>query len=176
MKRSLIAAALLAVAFVPVAARAQSLDAGIKLFEAKKYAEAKAVFAPVAGQNAEAAYYMGRIAAAENDDKAADWFEKATKLNPNSSIYFDWYGRALGDQAVHASKFKLPFLAPKVKNAFERAVALDPNNLDAREYLIQYYLQAPGFVGGSKQKAREMAAEIKKRNAYRGGFAFRQHL
>jgi tetratricopeptide (TPR) repeat protein len=164
------AIALLAIALVPLSVRAQSLDAAIKLFEAKKYADAKAVFAPVAGQNAEAAYYMGRIAAEENDDKAADWFEKATKMNPNSSVYFDWYGRALGDRAVHASKFKLPFLAPKVKGAFERAVALDPNNLDAREDLIQYYVQAPGFVGGSKQKAREMAMEIKRRNPYRGGY------
>lgn len=170
MNRSLVVAALLATALFPAAMQAQSLDAGIKLFEAKKYAEAKAVFAPAAGQSAEAAYYMGRIAAAQNDDKAADWFEKATRMNPNSSVYFDWYGRALGEQAVRVSKFKLPFLAPKVKGAFERAVALDPNNLAAREDLIQYYLQAPGIVGGSKQKAREMAAEIKKRNAYRGGF------
>jgi tetratricopeptide (TPR) repeat protein len=165
---------LLIAAVVTVAApqaRGQSLDAGIKLFEAKKYAEAKAFFAPIAGQSAEAAYYMGRIAVSENDDdKATDWFEKATKLNPNSSVYFDWYGRALGNQAVTASKFKLPFLAPKVKHAFEKAVALDPNNLDAREDLIQYYVQAPGIVGGNKQKAREMATDIKRINPYRGGY------
>lgn len=170
MNRLLILSVALAAIIAP-SARGQSLDAGIKLFEAKRYAEAKAVFAPVAGKSAEAAYYMGRIAVSENDtDKATEWFEKATKLNPNSSVYVDWYGRALGDQAVTASKFKLPFLAPKIKHAFEKAVALDPNNLDAREDLIQYYLQAPGFVGGSKQKAREMATEIKRINPYRGGY------
>jgi tetratricopeptide (TPR) repeat protein len=36
---------------------------------------------------------------------------------------------------------------------------------------MAYYTQAPGFLGGSKDKAREMAAEIKKRNAYRGSIA-----
>jgi tetratricopeptide (TPR) repeat protein len=170
MNRSFFAAAIAALVLAPMVANAQSLEAGVRLFDAKKYAEAKAVFAPAAGQNAEAAYYMGRIAVAESDDKAVDWFDKATKMNPNSSLYFDWYGRALGDQAVHGSKWKLPFLAPKVKNAFERAVALDPNNLDAREDLMQYYIQAPGIVGGSREKARVTAIEIRKRNPYRGGF------
>lgn len=170
MKRSIFTAGLLAAALLPTGVRAQSLDAGVKLFEAKKFAEAKAVFSPVAAQNAEAAYYMGRIAVSENNDKAADWFEKAVKMSPNNSVYWDWLGRAYGDQAATASKFRLPFLAPKVKGAFERAVALDPNNIDAREDVIQYYLRAPGFLGGSKQKAREVAIEIKRRNAYRGGF------
>lgn len=171
MKRSLVVAAVLALLVVP-SAHAQSLDVGIKLFDAKKFAEAKAVFAPLAERNAEAAYYMGRIAISENSDQAGDWLEKATKLNPNSSVYFDRYGRALGEQAQHMSKFKLPFFAPKVKAAFERAVALDPNNIEAREDVMQYYLIAPGVVGGSKQKARETAAEIRKRNAYRGGIDF----
>ena len=169
MKKSLIGAALCAIIIFPAVSRAQSLDAGIKLFEAKKFAEARAFFAPYADRNAEAAYYMGRVAVSMNeDDQAAGWFEKATKLNPNSSVYFDWYGRALGNQAVHMSKLKLPFFAPKVKAAFEKAVALDPNNIDAREDVMQYYVQAPGFVGGSRQKARETALEIKRRNAYRG--------
>lgn len=169
MNRSTIVAVATAALF-PMGARSQSPDSGVKLFETKKFTEAKAVFAPAAAQNAEAAYYMGRIAFSENDDKATQWFEKAVKLNPNSSTYWDWLGRAYGNQAATVSKFRLPFLAPKVKGAFERAVALDPNNIDAREDVIQYYLRAPGFLGGSKQKARETAIEIKRRNAYRGGF------
>jgi tetratricopeptide (TPR) repeat protein len=171
VKRSFLAIGLFAALSSATAARAQSLDAGVKLYEAKRYPEARAFFAPYADKNAEAAYYMGRVAVSMNeDDQAAGWFEKATKLNPTSSVYFDWYGRALGNQAVHMSKFKLPFFAPKVKAAFEKAVALDPNNLDAREDVMQYYIQAPSFVGGSRQKARETALEIKRRNAYRGGF------
>src|SRR5262249_24461817 len=47
-------------------------------------------------------------------------------------------------------------------------IALDPDNLDARSDLIQYYVQAPGLLGGSKQKAFEQAEEIRRRNALRG--------
>jgi tetratricopeptide (TPR) repeat protein len=125
-------------------------------------------FSPYAEKNPEAAYYMGRIIGAQNQDNAAEWFEKAMKMNPNSSVYVEWYGRALGDEASRASKFKLPFLARRVKAAFEKAVALDPNNIDAREDLMQYYVVAPGMLGGSRQKAREIALEVRRRNAYRG--------
>jgi tetratricopeptide (TPR) repeat protein len=53
-------------------------------------------------------------------------------------------------------------LAPKMKNAWENAIRLDSKNLDARSSLIQYYLQAPGFMGGSVEKAIEVANQIKK--------------
>ncbi|MBA3646868.1 MAG: hypothetical protein H0W63_11935, partial [Gemmatimonadaceae bacterium] len=129
MKRSLYLAVLLIAALAPAAARAQALDAGVQLFKAKKYAEAMTYFSQYAEKNPEAAYYMGRIAGAQNQDSAVEWFEKAMKMNPNSSVYMDWYGRGLADQASRASKFKLPFLAPKIKGAFEKAVALDPNNI-----------------------------------------------
>jgi len=104
-------------------------------------------------------------------DKAADWFEAAVKLNPKSAVYHDWLARAYGTQAQHASKFRLPFLARKTKNVLETALALDPDNLEVRDDLITYYTQAPGFLGGSKEKALEMALEIRKRNAYRGSLA-----
>jgi tetratricopeptide (TPR) repeat protein len=92
-------------------------------------------------------------------------------MNPRNAVYYDWLGRAYGRQAQHANKFRLPFLARKTRNAWETALALDPNNLDVRDDLIAYYSVAPGFLGGSKDKAREMAAEIKKRNVYRGGLS-----
>lgn len=49
-----------------------------------------------------------------------------------------------------------------MKSAWEKAVQLDPKTVDARESLIQYYLQAPAIAGGSVDKAIEMATEIKK--------------
>jgi tetratricopeptide (TPR) repeat protein len=164
--------ALPVLALLAVPLQGQSVEQGIQLFNARKYAEARAALLPYGQTDASAAFYLGRIELDNNDpDKAADWFEGAVKLNPKSAVYHNWLARAYGTQAQHANKFRLPFLARKTKNVLETALALDPDNLDVRDDLITYYTQAPGFLGGSKEKAREVALEIKKRNAYRGSMA-----
>ncbi|HCZ37830.1 MAG TPA: hypothetical protein DHV26_18060, partial [Cytophagales bacterium] len=68
----------------------------------------------------------------------------------------------LGTLASDANIFRQATLGPKMKSAWEKAVQLDPKTVDARESLIQYYLQAPAIAGGSVDKAIEMANEIKK--------------
>jgi tetratricopeptide (TPR) repeat protein len=157
---------------LPALLRAQSVEQGIKLFEARKYPDARAALLPHGEGDARAAYYLGRIEMGSDDaGKAAEWFERAVKLNPKSAVYYDWLGRAYGTQARSASIFRLPGLARKTRNALETALALDPDNLDVRDDLLVFYGQAPGFVGGSKEKAREMLLEIKKRNPYRGSIA-----
>ena len=122
-------------------------------------------------EQAQKFFLQGKAALEKNDaPKAVDLLEEAVELNPRSSEYYDWLGKAYGTQAQKAGKLKQPFLAKKTKDAWEKAIVLDPNNLEAREDIIQYYLQAPGFLGGSKEKARDAAFEVKKRNAYRGAF------
>jgi tetratricopeptide (TPR) repeat protein len=167
-----VAWALFALPLVAVPLRGQSVEQGIQLFKASKFAEAREALLPYGERDANAAYYLGRIELEGNDaDKAAEWFERATRMSPKNSVYFDWLGRAYGTQAQHANRFKLPFLARKTKNAWETALALDPDNLDVRDDLIIYYTRVPGILGGNKEKAREMALEIKKRNPYRGSIA-----
>jgi hypothetical protein len=56
----------------------------------------------------------------------------------------------------------------KGRAALKRAIALDPDNLDARGTLMQFLLQAPGLVGGSRDGAREQAREIERRDRVRG--------
>jgi tetratricopeptide (TPR) repeat protein len=63
-----------------------------------------------------------------------------------------------------------PFLARRTKAAVDKAIALDANNIDAREMRWQFYTMAPGFMGGGDDKARAEAAEILRRNRYRGQF------
>jgi len=145
---------------------------GVRLFEAGKYREAKTVFEPAFKANtrdAAAAFYLGRIAMEERkNDRAADYFEAATKLDPKNSNYYLWLGRAYGREAQQANVLRQPGLAKRARSAWERAIELDTENLDARSDLIQYYVQAPGFMGGSMTKALEQAEEIRKRNALRG--------
>ena len=170
---SRVAAVIAAALLVPNVLAGQNSDtSGVRLFEAGKYKEAKTVFEPAFKANtrdAAAAFYLGRIAMEERKtDRAADYFEAATKLDPKNSHYFLWLGRAYGREAQQASVLRQPGLAKRTRAAWERAIELDPENLDARSDLIQYYVQAPGFMGGSTAKALEQAEEIRKRNALRG--------
>lgn len=170
---SRVAALVAAVVLVPNVLTGQNGDSsGVRLFDAGKYKEAKTVFEPAFKSNARdaaAAFYLGRIAMEERkNDRAADYFETATKLDPKNATYFLWLGRAYGREAQNANVLRQPGLAKKTKGAWERAIAIDPDNLDARADLIQYYMQAPGLLGGSTAKALEQADEIRKRNALRG--------
>ena len=150
-------------------------SAGVSLFEARRFDDAKREFSARIQRNPndrEAMYYLGRVAAAQNaTDESVKWFEKAVEADPQNADYHFWLGNAYGDAAQHASKFRQPFLARKVKAEFERAVQLDPKQLDGRLGLIEFYVQAPGFMGGSIPKAKEQATEILKLNRMRGGFA-----
>jgi tetratricopeptide (TPR) repeat protein len=164
--------ALFALSLLAVPLRGQSVEHGIRLFNDSKFGEARVALLPFGERDASAAYYLGRIELEGSDaDKAVEWFERAVRMSPKSSLYYDWLGRAYGTQAQHANRFRQPFLARKTKNAWETALALDPDNLDVRDDLIIFYTRVPGFLGGNKEKAREMALEIKKRNVYRGSIA-----
>jgi tetratricopeptide (TPR) repeat protein len=174
MKHHLLTGIYALFAFFLVAApvRAQSVEEGIQFFNAKRYAEAHTALLPQGQTDAAAAYYLGRIEMEYNDsDKATEWLERAVQLNPKNAVYYDWLARAYGTQAEHTNKFRVPFLARKLKNALDTGLGLDPDNLDIRDDLIVYYTRAPGFLGGSREKALEMVGEIKKRNPYRGSAA-----
>ena len=146
-----------------------------ELFKAGKYDDAKKVFAERVARNrndAQALFYMGRIAEEQDrHSEAVDWYEKALKLNDTSATYHFWLGSATGALAQRASKIKQPFLARKVKSEFERASQLDPSMLDPRIGLVDFYVMAPGFMGGSIEKAHQQATEIKKLHPYRGFYA-----
>lgn len=90
-------------------------------------------------------------------DSSMHMAEKALALDPQNSSYHLWLGRAMGRKAEQANPFTAFGLARKVKTEFERAVALDANNLPARSDLSEFYLEAPGFLGGDKNKAKQQA-------------------
>ena len=62
-------------------------------------------------------------------DNSMRMAEKALALDPQNSSYHLWLGRAMGRKAEEANPFTAFGLARKVKTEFERAVALDSNNL-----------------------------------------------
>jgi tetratricopeptide (TPR) repeat protein len=159
----------------PATAAEGAAAQGIELFKAGRAAEAKKVLEPWAKahpKDAEAAYYLGRSFFSLRDyPQAIEWLEKATELAPRNAEYQLWLGRSSGRSAQASGPLKAMGLAKRCLKAYEKSVALDPNLLDAREDLMQYYLQAPGMMGGSVEKAKEQAAEIVKRDPVRGAIA-----
>ncbi len=83
--------------------------------------------------------------------------EKAVELAPRNGLYHLWLGRIYGEKAGHAGVFSAAGLARKVRTEFERAVEFAPNSWEARTDLAEFYLEAPGIVGGGKDKARAQA-------------------
>lgn len=93
--------------------------------------------------------------------KATEALEKAVAAEPRNSTYWHQLGRAYGQRAANSSFFTAPKHAGRCRDAFQKAVELDPSNLDAASDLFQYYLDAPGFLGGGLDKAAELAEDTR---------------
>jgi tetratricopeptide (TPR) repeat protein len=92
--------------------------------------------------------------------KSTDALEKAAALDPNNAKLFDWLGRAYGRRAETANPFTAPGYASKARQMFEKSVRLDPSNKEAAGDLLDFYLDAPGFLGGGSDKAETLAHQI----------------
>ncbi len=90
-------------------------------------------------------------------DRGIPACERARNLDPLNSLYHLWLGRIYGEKADRVGFFSAAGLARKVRVEFERAVELDPWNVEARVDLAEFYFSAPGIVGGGKDKARSQA-------------------
>jgi len=86
--------------------------------------------------------------------------EKAAALDPQSSREHLWLGRSYGEKADASSFLTAVGLAKKVHTEFETAVQLDPNSAEARTDLAEFYLEAPGIVGGGRDKAESQARTL----------------
>jgi tetratricopeptide (TPR) repeat protein len=173
--RAVLVATLLVMAAAPLSAQT-ALDEAVALFEKRQYAQAASQLAGVVAAepgNARArAYYGMALANAKGDlDGAVAQLEKAVSLDPASSRYQVWLGSIYSSKAGQSGLFKAASLAGKAKGAFEKAVALDPSSVEARQALLQYYLLAPGVAGGSVGKARDQASAIGALDAHRGHLA-----
>lgn len=92
--------------------------------------------------------------------KATDSLEKAAALAPDEAQCLLWLGRAYGRRAETSNPFSAPGYATKARQMLERAVALDPSNKEAFGDLFDFYLDAPGFLGGGHNKAEALAARV----------------
>jgi len=101
----------------------------------------------------------------EHWDDAAAAAERAATLQPASSDYQMWLARAAGEKAAHSSFMTAVRMVPKIRRAFERAVQLDGSNSAARTDLAEFYMEAPAFLGGGRDKALAQAEALAAQDA-----------
>jgi tetratricopeptide (TPR) repeat protein len=157
--------------------RAHAADApqpsrGVQLFQQHEFEKAVNAFMAdlrVNSDNDEALFYLGRIAFEENRlDAAAKHFERVTALAPEKSEGFHWLGRVSGLEARALGAPRGIGAARRTRKNLEKAVALNPDNLEARADLATFYREAPLLVGGSKRAAAAQVQEIARRSPYFG--------
>lgn len=147
-----------------------------RLFNEDKLEEARAAAQAEVDKDANSEnglYWLGRVAFEKGEHvPSAEYFEKLVSINQTSSDYYLWLGRAHGLRARHSNMLVKGRLAPKIRDAFVKSVELDGSNIDARKGLVQYYAEAPGFLGGDPVKAGEQADAVKALNEVEGNVAW----
>jgi tetratricopeptide (TPR) repeat protein len=93
---------------------------------------------------------------------AVPLLEKCVAAEQANSKFHQWLGRALGLQAAQNGIVSGALGVRRVKGELEKAIELDPLNLEARQDLAIMYRAAPGFLGGSNAKAAEQVAFIRR--------------
>ena len=96
----------------------------------------------------------------EEWDRAEAACKRAVALDPGNSAYHRWLSHVYGEKADRANFLTAVGLARKTREELERAVQLNPNDMDARVDLSEFYIEAPGIVGGGEDKARAQARQI----------------
>ena len=135
----------------------------IKAEELYKHTQYEASLASLAQQSNDAAtnFLMGRDYFMIGEfRKASEYLQKAVASRPENGEYLDWLGRSYGKRAETSNPLSAPGWASKARQAFERAVELSPKDSDALSDLFDYYVEAPGFLGGGLDKAQKVAERI----------------
>jgi Flp pilus assembly protein TadD len=164
-------AAVLAIGLL-LAASSGDLDQARRLYQLTDYENSLKILQALEPKDGPVYELIGRNHYMQGEyKKATEVLEKAVTADPGNSDYELWLGRAFGRRAETASPFTAAPNANKARQHFEKAVQLNPHNLDALSDLFEYYLQAPGFMGGGLDKAVGVADQMAAIDPVEGNWA-----
>ncbi len=99
-------------------------------------------------------------ASIDQRDAAITECEAASAAAPNNSNYALYLARAYGSKADHSGALTGMRMVGKIRTNFERAVALDGHSIEALSDLGEFYVDAPGIVGGGTDKAKAIVPRL----------------
>lgn len=145
------------------------------LIEAKKYEQSERVLYNYLQQHPKdrtaQELYGDALGFQEKWDEAIEVYKELMFSDNQNANYFYKYGGAMGMKALSVSKFSAVGMIKDIRLAFTRAAELDPEHIDVRWALVEFYMQLPGIIGGSEKKARNYAAELMKLSPVDGHLA-----
>lgn len=117
-----------------------------------------------------ALWHLGRAVSqdAAKRDELIPRAEQCAKDMPQSARCHNLLGHLYGAVASSGSMAAGLKYAGRIKGLYIKGVELDPRNFTIRRDLNQYYLFAPGIVGGSVSKAIQGSRDYAKFDAARG--------
>jgi Flp pilus assembly protein TadD len=143
-----------------------------ELYHRTSYRESLAVLVPLQPKDAAALQLIGQNYFMLADyKKATESLEKALALEPANPRLLNWLGRTYGRRAETSNPFTAPGYASKARQMFEKSVALDPSNKEATGDLLDFYLDAPGLLGGGADKAEALTRIIARVDPAEGHYA-----
>jgi tetratricopeptide (TPR) repeat protein len=123
--------------------------------------------------NGLAEIYMMKLSRDQDVDwgKTEDYAKKAIELDPDNASYYVTLADIRGLKAMKGSKLRAMGRAKGAREAVEQAVKLEPQDIEARNWLIQYHIQAPGIAGGDKKEAYKQASMVARLDSLQGFLA-----
>jgi len=157
----------------PLAFAADDLPSARKLLEAGHYKRASAMLNNISNKTPEYWVLAARMKLAFGvTEDALTLAERAVTADGNSAEAHTTLAKAYGQKALKANMLSQMGLARSAKKEVDRALQLDPKSIDANNFLIDYLINAPGIVGGDKNKARDIATSMIKVDAMEGNLAW----
>jgi len=139
---------------------------GKKNFDEGKYEESKKLLNTIGKNSAEygeAKYYLGRICFNNQKyDDAISLLKEAIGANNKNADYYFWLGNAIGEKTMRSNMLEQAVLAKEIIKNWEIGAKLDSTHQGIRWGLLNFYSQAPSFMGGGMEKAYKVADELNK--------------
>lgn len=135
------------------------------LILAKKYAEAEIVL-DTENSNRNDKEYLERLGDVLSYqakwEEASEIYNQLLECYTNSANFYYKYGGSLAMTAKSSNKLKALALLGDIKDAFNKSLEIDPNHINAHWALIELYLELPGLLGGSDERALSYAINLEK--------------